>query len=242
MDTTAHTLSFVIYALAVHNDIQHRAQLEVDTFIASGKKITDGMLPPYVEALLKESMRKYPTAATGSFREVQEEEGYQLTESIHLPRGYWIAINFYCLHNSKLNWGEDAEEFKPERWLDSLSDSNGNNTNNVTSKSTENNDIADPLLFANDNNKKIKLSSPAVYGGTGVDSADDLCYAPFSFGTRNCVGMNLALIEMRLSLFAILSKFSFDLANPDMKIERNALETSFTMRPAHGMPVYVRKR
>ena len=25
---------------------------------------------------------------------------------------------FYLMHRSKVLWGEDAEEFKPERWLD----------------------------------------------------------------------------------------------------------------------------
>ena len=35
------------------------------------------VLPPYLEAVLKESMRKYPTASTGSMREVCARKSFE---------------------------------------------------------------------------------------------------------------------------------------------------------------------
>ena len=118
MDTTAHTLAFVVYCLARYPSVQKRCQEEVDAHMSS--TAARDTLPPYVEAVLKESMRKYPTAATGSMREVKQKEGYQLTEDIFLPHGWWVVVNILCLQNYSGNWGPDVDEFKPERWLEQV--------------------------------------------------------------------------------------------------------------------------
>jgi cytochrome P450 len=120
MDTTAHTMSFAIYALARYPDVQRRCQEEVDKWIAnpsSTDSMWGGSLPPYVEAVLKESMRRWPTAATGSFRVVRQPEGVQLTPTLHVPQGWWILVSIYALHNSRDAWGHDANEFIPQRWI-----------------------------------------------------------------------------------------------------------------------------
>lgn len=62
-ETTAHTLAFFCYALAKYPEMQQRCLREVDRLPAEST-----VLPEYVEAALKESMRKYPVAARGSIR------------------------------------------------------------------------------------------------------------------------------------------------------------------------------
>jgi cytochrome P450 len=240
MDTTAHTLSFTIYALAANPTVQTRAQQEVDAFTASPHD--EGTLPAYMEAVLKESMRRYPTAATGSVRQVRPAEGYDLSEQIHLPQNWWVFVNIYSLHNSKAIWGEDVDQFRPERWLDL-------NAGSSKSRSGDDEDAdVDPLdadgayakrMSATANNP---LASPAAYAGVGLNS-DELCYCPFAYGPRNCVGMNLSLMEMRATLLALVSSYHFELADESMRDEKKMIApTTFTMRPAGGLPIKITKR
>ncbi len=77
-------MSFVIYSLAMNPDIQTQCQTEVDLQLETeavrtaplqdtAKTVTH--LPVFVEAVLKESMRKYPALNRGSLRLVKDKEG-----------------------------------------------------------------------------------------------------------------------------------------------------------------------
>jgi cytochrome P450 len=235
MDTTAHTLAFMIYCLAKYKDVQGRCQSEVDGLIARvGKEGATGTLPPYVEAVLKESMRKFPTAAPGSFREVHNPSGYDLTPNIHIPCGWSIQVNLLNLHNFEGNWGADVNEFKPERFLDSSGQTADDSTVDPL-------DVSNSANAASSSKAKSSLSSPAAYAGVGHNS-NELCFAPFSFGLRNCIGMNLALMELRVSLLHLISTYQFELADKSMIDENEMLETVFLMRPKKGLPIIVTRR
>ena len=203
-ETTAHTLSFVLYALCKHPEIQKRCQEEID---ATGSEGGDGLLPEYVEAVLKESMRKYPVAH-GNVRKVNQKEGYNIN-GVHLPYGTWVGLNSYVLQNLECNWGSDVDEFKPERWLSNGSDN--------------------------------LLSSPAIYGGGGA-TKDSVSFFPFSHGSRNCLGMNFALLEIRLTLARLLSSYSFHFADERYQDEKWAFQRKLTMRPRDGLPLVVSLR
>ena len=203
-ETTAHTLSFVIYALCKHPEIQKRCQEEIDATDSEGG---DGLLPEYVEAVLKESMRKYPVAHV-NFRKVNQKEGVYIGD-MYLPQGTWVHLNAYVLQNLECNWGSDVDEFKPERWL---------------SKGSDN-----------------LLSSPAIYGGGGA-AKDSVSFFPFSHGPRNCLGMNLALLEIRLTLAHLLHSYSFHFADERYHDEKWVTERKLTMRPKNYLPVIVSNR
>lgn len=196
-ETTAHTLSFFIYALTTHPEIQSKCHAAMDQNGASstshnvanadpdgGHSVTS-LLPVYVEAVLKESMRKYPTVGKGAFRLVQDQQGVtiplsvlnrydttlhaknslEFTHPVTIPHNTWIQINTYNLHNCKLNWGERVNEFVPERFLPA-----GHYSGDISNGSSCSNN---------------PLSSPAIYGGGGAESGD-LIFMPFAFGMRNC--------------------------------------------------------
>jgi cytochrome P450 len=242
MDTTAHTLSFFIYSLARYPDVQRRCHEEIDKHLkeqVTSKEQTSNTLPAYVEAVLKESMRLYPVAGAGSVRQVQQPEGYQLTENIHLPQGWWVDVSILGLHTYEGNWGEDAMVFKPERFLQSgsVEDGDVDPLSAAESQASAGNATANAAVNP--------LASAAAFGGMGR-THNDIVFAPFSYGMRNCVGMNLALLELRVTISMLLSKFSFDLGDMSMaeegKDDDNLLETSFIMRPQKGLPIIVRKR
>jgi hypothetical protein len=39
------------------------------------------------------------------------------TQDIILPAGTWCQVHIYSVHNSVDNWGPNAREFRPERFL-----------------------------------------------------------------------------------------------------------------------------
>jgi cytochrome P450 len=256
MDTTAHTLSFAVYALARYPEVQLRCQREVDQWIVShaSSETQLGTLPPYAEAMLKECMRKWPVAGPGSMRQVRQPEGVQLTPTVHVPQDWWILVSLYTIHNSKEAWGADAEEFLPERWLprdgaphqtheeDPLSDPLERDGKASSSEHTPVSEPASKISsVASDNSH---LASPSCYAGSGY-SSDELCFLPFSFGMRNCVGMNLALMELRITLLGLIAGYHFSLAGNELGAggeEEDMFETVFTLRPRHGCPIRVAKR
>ena len=195
--------------MALYPDIQERVHKELTAVTQKREECAD-LLPPYVEACLKESMRKYPVAGGASIRRVQDEAGYQLTDKITLPKDTWICVPIYSLHNSKHIWGEDVQEFKPERFM-------------------PDSDIQNPF------------ASPAAYSGVGK-TANSISFLPFTYGVRNCPGMNLALLEIRSAIAVLMSRYSFELADVNMKNEDNCLKTFLTMKPDNALPVLVCKR
>jgi cytochrome P450 len=184
------------------------------------------LLPDFIEAVIKEALRKYPVASRGSFRVVSDENGVDLPiglanceggeilypETIHLKKGTWIGVNFFAAHHAKDNWGMDAFEFRPERWLKG----------------------------GDDNNVHGDMNSPASYAGVG-NSHDSISFLPFSYGVRNCVGMNLALWEIRTALKILMANYNFRFADSKFTDESYALQTDITLKPILGLPVYVSK-
>jgi benzoate 4-monooxygenase len=75
----------------------------------------------YVDAVIKETMRIHSTSSLGLPRVVT---GQGVTLQNHFfPAGTTLSVPAYTIHHSKEIWGEDADEFVPERWAkDKLTD------------------------------------------------------------------------------------------------------------------------
>ena len=69
---------------------------------------------PYCNATLNESMRLTPSAV-GTLRYLTEDTTFG---DVTIPAGTNVLAGAYLIHRRKDIWGEDAQEFKPERWLD----------------------------------------------------------------------------------------------------------------------------
>lgn len=93
------------------------------------KAVEDGTIPaqgniswnesqnlPYFQACLKEAMRVRPAVGLGIYRQVPPE-GAEL-DGHRFPGGVNLAVNGWVLHRDKATFGEDADIFRPERWLE----------------------------------------------------------------------------------------------------------------------------
>lgn len=70
----------------------------------------------YLQACLKEAMRVRPAVGLNITRLVPPE-GAEL-DGHFFPGGTTIAANGWVLHRDKETFGQDADDFRPERWLE----------------------------------------------------------------------------------------------------------------------------
>lgn len=70
---------------------------------------------PYLQAVVREGLRMWPPVGGLGYKLVPPEGDY--INGFFVPGGTNIGHNFYGVGRSKLVWGEDANVFRPERWL-----------------------------------------------------------------------------------------------------------------------------
>ncbi|KAG0269390.1 hypothetical protein DFQ27_003718 [Actinomortierella ambigua] len=165
-ETTSTALTWALLYLVKHQDKLKRLREEIDGATSGNPsnqlpKLEQVRKLPYLDAVLNESFRLRPVAATGIPREVPEDRemlGYKI------PKGTICLAQIRQLHSDPLFFPK-PDEFIPERWIPSES----------------------PF--------------PPI---------QDFTFYPFSAGTRNCVGKNFAMMELRLILSAIVSTYDLE--------------------------------
>lgn len=99
-----------------------KIQEEMKNAVAEGKIPPTGNIAwneaqnlPYFQACMKEAMRVRPAVGLNITR-VVPPEGAEL-DGQFFPGGVSLAVNGWVLHRDRATFGEDADEYRPERWL-----------------------------------------------------------------------------------------------------------------------------
>jgi len=80
---------------------------------------------PYLDAVIKETMRIHSTSSLGLPRIIPPGPGITLklsshssvpNKEVHFPQGISLSVPAYTIHHSTAIWGPDADDFRPERW------------------------------------------------------------------------------------------------------------------------------
>lgn len=71
---------------------------------------------PYLDAVVREAMRMHPGVGMILERYVPGG-GLLLPDGKYVPPGVAVGINPYIVGRNRHIWGGDADEFRPERWL-----------------------------------------------------------------------------------------------------------------------------
>lgn len=122
-DTTASLLTNVFWILSKRPDIWTKLQAEVATLDGAHPTFEQLKDLKYLRALLNESLRLHPVVPQNS-REAQEDTtlpvggGPNGTSPLFVPKGQVVGWSVYSMHRRTDYYGADAEEFRPERWLD----------------------------------------------------------------------------------------------------------------------------
>jgi len=74
------------------------------------------------------------------------------------------------------------------------------------------------------------------------ESINPYAYAPFSLGSRSCIGMKFALIEGPILLAGLVRAFQFDLAPDDDGKKKLDIVSDITLRPVKPIRITIKKR
>jgi len=115
-DTTAQALSWTIYCLCNHPEIARKARDEIrEVCGVKGPDYDDVNRLPYLQAIIHEVLRLYPSVPINPKFPDNDDT---LPDGTFVPRGTAVFYNSYAMGRCKSIWGEDAKEFRPERWLE----------------------------------------------------------------------------------------------------------------------------
>lgn len=119
-DTTAITLSSILYHLLKNPATYKRLQDEIDAHEAAGSisdpiTFKEATQLPYLQAVIKEGLRIHPATGLPLSRVVPP--GVTLAGQ-KFPTGSTVGINAWVAHRNTSVYGPDADVWRPERWLE----------------------------------------------------------------------------------------------------------------------------
>ncbi|KAI6039226.1 cytochrome P450 [Pisolithus marmoratus] len=121
-DTTASTLTFLVYMLSQHPDVLKRLSAEVLTKVGSSRRPTydDVREMKYMRAVINETLRLYAPVPFNvrASTEAAVWPGVNGGPPIYIPPKTRIPYSVFLMHRRKDLWGPDAEIFDPSRFLD----------------------------------------------------------------------------------------------------------------------------
>ncbi|XP_073951349.1 cytochrome P450 4C1-like isoform X2 [Choristoneura fumiferana] len=117
-DTSAVGTSFALVMMSRYEEVQKKVYEELKgVFGDSNRTITAADLPSlkYLEAVIKETLRLYPPVPV-IVREVDRD--VTLPSGVTLVKDVTAFINILGIHRNREYWGDDADDFRPERFLE----------------------------------------------------------------------------------------------------------------------------
>lgn len=126
-DTTATGIRGILLYLITNPIVYGKLQNEIDNAVSTGNapaspgiiSLAEATKLPYLQAVVREGLRIWPPVVDIFPRDVPPGGDTFIIDdrSYFLPGGTEIGYSAHALHRDKGLYGEDADHFRPERWL-----------------------------------------------------------------------------------------------------------------------------
>ncbi|ETL99184.1 hypothetical protein L917_03920 [Phytophthora nicotianae] len=196
-DTTSFSLSWLIVMMNRHPRVLGKIREEIRTVLPGlltgeieAPTLEDTQKLVYLDAAVKESVRLW---SVSTYRCATRDT--TLTDGAFIKKGTVVVVSKYAAARRTNVWGEDAAEYRPERWFDE--------------KTGEPKNISPPKFIT------------------------------FSTGPRKCIGMRLAMLEMKTVMAVLFSRFDIETVEDPFKI---TYDFSFVLPVKGPLAVRIRKR
>ncbi|KAI7818162.1 cytochrome P450 [Gamsiella multidivaricata] len=189
-DTTAQALTWQFYSLMTNPRVMNNLVHEIDVVLQGSQAYTYEIMThglPYLKAVFHETLRLYPPVPKNVKTVVDDDV---LPGGVRVYKGDVIGISSWCLARNKEVWGEDAEQFVPERWLVYPS---ADSTSNMSRDANSTADKTNLSPFG-----KFRMESPYKF-------------TSFNAGPRLCLGQTFATLEALVTTTLLLQKYEFGL-------------------------------
>ncbi|KAF1963090.1 cytochrome P450 [Byssothecium circinans] len=121
-ETTSSALTWATHLLATHPQIQTRLRAEIYAAIPDLTALSDPTFDlatlleslPYLNAVCSEVLRLYPTIPVSARIAIRDT----FISNHFIPKGTLSFVTPWAVNRNPKLWGADAEDFKPERWID----------------------------------------------------------------------------------------------------------------------------
>ncbi len=115
-ETTAKAMSWTLYVISQHPDIEQRLLTEIETVLAgNAATVKDLDKLPTMWNTIQEALRLYPPVWILSRIAVADDE----IDGFHIPAGSSILVSPYAMHRH-LDYWDEPERFNPDRFVDGV--------------------------------------------------------------------------------------------------------------------------
>uniref|UniRef100_A0ACD6A8K5 Uncharacterized protein n=1 Tax=Avena sativa TaxID=4498 RepID=A0ACD6A8K5_AVESA len=123
-NNTSVAVEWAMSELLKNPSIMEKATEELDSVVGHGRLVVEGDLPrlPYVEAIVKETLRVHPVAPLLAPHEAREDAS---VDGYHICAGTRVLISAWAIGRDPTLW-DAPEEFRPERFMSTAAGSKAN--------------------------------------------------------------------------------------------------------------------
>lgn len=118
-DTTALLTEWTMAELLLNPQVQEKVQAELDAVVGSNRSLREDDIEklPYLQAVVKESLRMHPPGPLLSWARLCTED-WHMANGMCVPAGTTAMVNMWSITHDPDIW-EQPQQFRPERFLPS---------------------------------------------------------------------------------------------------------------------------